>query len=167
MKELLTIIISNGALTALAVWLTQKYLVGRIKFDFDKKLEGIKPLTAEETLRRQNYLNSKRDSFFEAVSLLCKHLEATPWTGLDIPNDRVLHGDRPTEAEVNSCIAKLAMYADDASIPVQFVAAFSATPASLGAFINQLRTDLGYDTATIDPESYPYFFKRSPDNNPA
>ena len=161
MPEWLQIVITYGVVTAAAVWIIKKYVLGSIKHYFDRRLEALKPLTAEETLRRQNYLNSKRDAFFDAVELVSKHLAAVPWSGSDVPLDRSLHGNRPSESEVNTCLAKLSLYSDDPEIPEAFLSCFSnASPDSLGHFINRLREDLGYGTLTSDPKDYKYCFMR-------
>ena len=152
-------VLSSGAVTAVAIWIIQKYVVGRIKFDFDQKMEQLKPLTAEETLRRENRLNSKRDIFFDAIDLINRSLEATHWSGPGVPN-RPVRGQRPSEAEVNSCHAKLAIYSDDLTIPDAFIFCFEKTSAaSLGCFIQSLRKDLGYENPSFDPEHYKYHFK--------
>ena len=158
-------VLSSGVVTAVAIWIIKKYVVGRIKFDFDQKIEQLKPLTAEETLRRENRLNSKRDTFFDAIDAISRYLESTPWSGPDVPADRPVQGQRPSEAEVNACHAKLSIYSDDLTIPDAFILCFEgASPASLGRFIKSLRKDLGYENSSFDPEHYKYHFKRELDH---
>lgn len=168
MPDWLQHVLTSATVTGASIWIIQKYLLVKIKHDFDLKLERIKPLTAEETLRRQNYLNSKRDAYFEAAATLCRHLEAAEWNGPDVPKDRITTGSRPTEAEINGCLAKLALYSDDPEIAKGFMVAFqNASPASLGIFLNRLRQDLGYGELPTAPEDYGYVFARSPNTTNA
>lgn len=89
MSELITIALSNTFVTAASIWVIKTYLLGRIKFDFDKKVEELKPLTAESILMRGNFLKAKRDAYYEALNVVNEFLEAIPWSGPDIPEDRV------------------------------------------------------------------------------
>lgn len=164
MPDWLQTVIASSAVTAAAIWIIQRYVLARIKHDFDLRLEALKPLTAEDTLKRQNYLNSKRDAFFDAVAVVSRHLEAVPWSGSDIPADRPVSGQRPSEAEVNTCLAKLSLYSDDPAIPEAFLSCFAdVSPVSLGHFIDQLRRDLGYGALPSAAERYKYFFRREPE----
>lgn len=166
MPEWLQQLLTSAAVTGASIWVIQKYLLAKIKHDFDLKLERIKPLTAEDTLRRQNYLNSKRDAYFEATQILCRHMEAAEWNGPDVPADRIVGDVKPTESEINGCLAKLALYSDDPQIAQEFMNCFlTVSPASLGIFLNRLRMDLGYDKLPTNPEEYGYVFARS--NNAA
>lgn len=162
----LTVVVSvltSGVANAAATWLIQQYFLAKIKHDLDLKLEAAKPLTAEETLRRQNNLNSKRDAFFEAISLVNRHHAAVEWSGPDIPSDRKLSGTRPTESEVNTCYAKLCLFSKDPQIPIRFFTCFGAASAvSVGEFVSLLRQELGYGELPFSPEFYTRFFGREP-----
>jgi hypothetical protein len=159
MPEWLQQVLTSSIVTGASIWSVQKHLLSKIKHDFDLKLEKIKPLTAEETLRRQNFLNSKRDAYFEAAETLCRHLETTNWSGPDVPKERLITGEKPTEAQINGCLAKLALYTEDSEILREFIAAFeNASPASLGSFLNRLRKDLGYGELPVPANKYGYVF---------
>lgn len=163
MNDWLLNLLLSGAFIGGFIWIVKKFVIEKIKHYFDLRLENLKPLTAEETLKRQNYLNSKRDVFFDAISIVSRHLEAVPWSGPDIPKDRYIRDVRPDEYEVNTCLAKLSLYSDDPKIPDEFLNCFgNATAVSLGHFVNRLRMDLGYGELTSNPEDYKYFIKREP-----
>ncbi len=166
MNEWITTALSSACVTGASIWVIQKYLLGRIRFDFDRKLEELKPLTAEAILMRGNFLNAKRDAYYEALDVVNKFLEAIPWSGPDIPEDRPQAGHVPTEAAVNSCLAKLSMFCDDPEIPEKFLGCFqTASAVSLGHFVSSLRKDLGYGDLPGDPEDYKRFFARDPSQN--
>ncbi|MBL4701057.1 MAG: hypothetical protein JKX85_07350 [Phycisphaeraceae bacterium] len=168
MSDWLEIVLGAGTATAIAILIIQAYILNRSKHNFDLKLEKLKPLTAEDILRRQNFLNSKRDAFFDEVDIVCKHLGSVPWNGPDIPMDRVLSGDRPSESEVNTCQAKLAIYSDDPEILEKFQKCFGkASSVLVGEFLNQLRKDLGYEALKVEPGNYKYIFMRDPNHEGA
>lgn len=153
----------TAALTALAAALINLYFSSKLKHELDVKLEGIKPITAEETLRRQNLLNAKRDAFFEAINALSAYLEAVPWSGPDIPEDRPVLHIRPSEAQVNTAVAKLAIFADNPKIIDAYLHCFvGASAPQVGELINLMRFDLGYGNLKTDPSSYKIYFKREP-----
>lgn len=153
----------TAALTALAAALINLYFSNKLKHELDVKLESIKPATAEETLKRQNLINAKRDAFFEAINILSSYLEAVPWTGPDIPEDRPKLHSRPSEAQVNTAVAKLALFADNPKIVDAYLRCFAGTSApQVGELINLMRFDLGYGNLKIDPSSYKLYFKREP-----
>jgi hypothetical protein len=131
---------------------------------FDKKLEMLKPLTAAETLRRENYLNSKLQTYYGAIELLCSWMACESWTGPDVPTDRKPQADRPTESEINVCHAKLALFADDPAVLETFKQFFSGGPKHLipifGEFINLARKDMGYGQSLISADKYTYIARR-------
>lgn len=164
MPELLQNMLASAVTTGAAIWIIEKYILGRIQYDFSRKMESLKPLTAEETLRRENFLNSKRDAFYEAVTIVNQFLEAVPWHGRDIPKDRPIAGNRPSESAVNTCLAKISMFCNDPEIPTAFLSCFAnASPVSIGHFVNRLRRDLGYGDVPFDPDDYKRFFAREPE----
>lgn len=168
MPDWLLQLLTSATVTAVSLWVVQSYFLSKVKHDFDLKLEKIKPLTAEETLRRQNYLNSKREVFIEAARMVCRHLEAADWAGPQAPNDRVQSGTKPTEMEINLCLAKLAIYSDDPKIVREFMTCFEFTSAySLGQFLERLRLDLGYGKLAVTPEKYVYAFARNSKTQPS
>ena len=165
MPEWLQHVLTTATVTGASIFIIQKYLLARIKHDFDLKLEKIRPLTAEETLRRENFLNAKRDAFYEAISVVNQFLEAVPWEGPDVPPDRPVRGERPSEATVNVCLAKISMFCDDGDIPTAFLACFqNASPVSLGEFVSLLRRDLGYGDLPFDSKDYKRYFAREPED---
>jgi hypothetical protein len=159
MPEWVQNLLSYGVLSTIAVFILKKYYISRVKFEFDKQLENLKPLTAEETLRRENYLNSKRDAYYESIELLCKLLQSAECSGPDVPKDRKVIKIDISEHTINSCYAKLVLYSDNNQIPTVFRDSFSScSPQMLGKYINLVKKDLGYGNATIVPEKYSYIF---------
>lgn len=151
MLELLWNVLASGIGTAAAI-----LVVAKVKHHFE-------PLTAVETLRRENFLNSQRDVYFEAAAILCRHLEHAEWNGPDVPSDRQIPtGQKPTEAEINGCSAKLVLYSDDPEIPREFINACGiCSVASLFEFLSRLRKDLGYKELNIHPNEYLYLWLSS------
>jgi hypothetical protein len=133
---------------------------GWLNYKFNKKLKGYEPLTAEEILKRENFLNSKREVFFELINLLNRSLASTTWSGPQVPLSRKQEGTRPSEIEINSCFSKLCLYVDSKEILERFPYIFTGdiSPFTVGEFINLIRKDLGYGENIISPEKYPYVF---------
>lgn len=131
-----------------------------INYKLSKRLKDYEPLTAEKMLKRENYLNSKRELFFVLINLLNRNLAAAIWTGPEAPKNRILEGSRPTEVEINSCFSKLCLYVDDKKILKDFPYIFTddVSPSRVGEYINLLRKDLGYGEGVITPDKYPYVF---------
>jgi len=105
----------------------------------------LNPLQAESTLRRQNYLNSKRDAYYEAVDVMMR------WMGaVDIspaPSWRVPQGTIPTERDVNLAKAKLVLFMDKEEVVAQFDSFFASsanTIRTFGQFVKLARMDMGY-----------------------
>lgn len=117
------------------------------------------PLTAAETLKKENFLNAKRDVYFEAIDILNRNLANSEFTingMLQDTTNRRRGGTYPTELEVNSCFSKLCIYSDNKQIPVVFQRLFDSNDKNLKpilemvTFINLVREDLGYGVAIID-----------------
>lgn len=160
MPEWLQVMLSSATVTAAALLVVQHYLVARITHRFDLKIEALKPVTAEEFLRRESFVSAKRSAFYEAVAVVCAYLQAVEWSGPQVPPDRLPVGALPSESEVNIVLAKLAMFAGDASIHDGFLACFQgASPVRLGEFVALLRKDLGYGVMPLD---YKYHMRRNP-----
>jgi hypothetical protein len=168
-------VFTTSVLTSALLGLLVQYLMGKLKHDLNVNLENIKhelnvelekvkPFTAEETLKKQNYINSKRETFFEALELLNKFHESTPWSGPDIPKDRPISNTRPSESEVNTVVAKMALYSDSAVIVMKYLDCFNnASPVLIGHLMNLMRIDLGYGELPFNPDEYLRFFKREPE----
>lgn len=125
------------------------------------------PLTAAETLKKENFLNSKRDTYFQAIDILNRNLANSEFTVNGIISDtanRKRGGSYPTELEINSCFSKLCIYSDDENIPLTFYKLFDTNDKNLrpilemSTFINLLRKDLGYGDAIIDTTQDRYKF---------
>ena len=131
-----------------------------LNFRYGKKLKEYEPLTAEQILKKENYLNSKRDVFFELIGLLNRNLASTTWDGPQVPKNRIAEDSKPTEVEINSCFSKLNLYVDDKEILEKYRYFFSgnSSPVDIGNYVSLLRKDLGYGESVIDSEKYLYIF---------
>ena len=117
------------------------------------------PITAAETLKKENFLNAKRDIYFKAIDIVNRSLANSDFTINDVLQDttnRNRGGEYPTELEINSCFSKLCIYSDNSEIPMTFQKLFLTNNEDLRpilemvTFINLLREDLGYGEAIID-----------------
>lgn len=52
-----------------------------LNYKYGKKLQELQPLTAEQILRKENYLNSKKDVFFESIGLINRRFASSEWNG--------------------------------------------------------------------------------------
>jgi len=143
-------------------------LLGCVVFLIQKCAESkIIPYTAEETLRRENFLNAKRDVYFQAIEILNKNLANSEFTingKLVDTSDRYRGCKYPTELEVNSCFSKLCIYSNDKEIPLTFYKLFNTDNKSIrpimemSKFVNLLRKDMGYGEKIIDTTFDQYKF---------
>ena len=148
-----------GAALGLAFWIVKQFLVERIKNDFSLKLEEVRPLTAEETLRRENFLNAKRDAYYEVIDIAVRRLASSGWAVEGSITQRKIESKAPTEFEINSAKGKIALFSDCADVISLYNKMFdSPSPVDLGNFLVALRKDLGYGDGYIDPEKYSYIF---------
>lgn len=117
------------------------------------------PLTAAETLKRENFLNAKRDTYFEAITILNRDLAHTDFTvdgKLADTTNRNIGGTYPTDIEINSCFSKLCIYSDNPQIPLTYQKIFNTSDPTIKpvlemvTFINLVRQYLGYGDAIID-----------------
>jgi hypothetical protein len=148
--------------------LLQVVLLGVIVFFIQKHFENKwAPLTAEETLRRENYLNAKRDVYFQAIDILNRALANSEFIEngrKSHPSDRNRGGKYPTELEVNSCFSKLCVYSSNKEILKAYRKLFDTNDKQLkpilemGKSINLLRKDLGYENIIVDPYQNEYQF---------
>lgn len=160
-------VIGSGAVTVLLLFIIKRYIVEWTKHEFDVRLEEVqqrhreilekmRPLTAEETLRRENYLNSKLKAYYEAIELLLEMIaahRAKPSTSAPSVSSA------PGEFNINSCTSKMALFSDDPEILKQFWKCIQTpSPADIAVFISMLRKDLGYGQLVIKPEHYVYIF---------
>ena len=125
------------------------------------------PITAAETLKKENFLNAKRDTYFEAIDILNRHLANSGFIVNGIVSDttnRQRGGVYPTELEINSCFSKLCIYSENKQIPLTFYKLLVPADKKLkpilemSTFINLVRKDLGYGEAIIDSTQDRYKF---------
>lgn len=152
MPDWLKLLLTNAALLALLGAVMQHYLSAKIS-------QRLEPLTAEDVLRRQNFVNSKLAAFRQAADVVSRSLASQPWSGRDVPPERNASEERPSEAEINSSAAALALFSSDDRIRDAFIKCFQkASPADFGTLIGLFREDLGYGKTPWRAEEYPYIF---------
>ena len=152
-KQLIISIVLPLIISGFCIFLFQQYIIRRWG-----------PLTAEETLRRENFLKSKEETYFQAMELASRYFSNTTLTEGSLVADtldRPLKGlGFPTESEVNTCYAKLSVYANDVNIIKSFQNIFvsnSEIHYPLQAYIEFLkliRTELGQTSEMIKAEDY-------------
>jgi hypothetical protein len=127
-------------------------LVGVGVVILDNKLntavEKMKPSIAEETLRRETFLNAKRDAYYGAVDVMTRWIASTA----DRPEpgeSRPTWGSRPSEPEVNLAKAKLAMCTGNQDVLIQFDSLFVESPnmiRTFGRFVELARREMWVDS---------------------
>jgi len=133
-----------GILVAIA----QKYIDSRLASQ-----------TAIDILTAQNKLNSKKEVYFEAISILNRYLSDKalylPHRAPDTAN-RKTRGTYPTEIEINNCFAKLCIYSDNSEIPTLYrelltdTGKYARPILKMEQVVNMMRDDLGNGVAIID-----------------
>lgn len=125
------------------------------------------PLTAAETLKKENFLNAKRDTYFEAIDLLNRVLANASFTvdgKLADTSKRNPGGHYPTDLEINKCFSKLCIYSDNSEIPLVYQRIFIGNNPNIKpvfemvTFVNLVRKDLGYGSPIIDTSGDSYKF---------
>ena len=142
------------------------FIFGIFLFIFQKYFEHrLKPLTAEETLKRQNFLNAKKDVYYEAIELVNRefaHIDFKDLAGNLLNSfERNRGAKRPNEFEINSIFSKLCVYSDNKKIPLTFKRFFLKKPEDrpigiLEEFINLIRHDMGYGKEILTTKSNEY-----------
>ena len=152
MEDWLKTALVNSAIIAFLWFALQQYTIAKIR-------NRLEPLTAEETLRRQNLLNSKLKAYQDACDIICRSLAAKAWKGENVPVNRIPAEHSPLESEINKSAATLALFTSDVRVRDAFLKCFqSCSPADLGTFVGLLREDLGYGQSYFVPDQYPYIF---------
>jgi hypothetical protein len=141
-------------------------ILGIFLFCFQQYFEHrIKPLTAAETLKRENFLNAKRDVYYEAIEIANREyafIEFTDGKGnVTIKYQRDRGTSKPSEFEVNTCFSKLCIYSDNKEILMLYKKFFLRDPNAkpiqiLEDFVNLLRKDLGYGDGIIEARKNEY-----------
>ena len=130
-----------------------------IKVEHQLLLERTKPFTAEQTLRREVFFNSKLEAFYSALDIVCRRFAANE---MQIHDANETHDaanvEAPSESEVNWAYGRMAMFAGDRAVLDQFqrIHGTKSSPADIGTLVNLMRADLGFSDAVILPESYAY-----------
>ena len=151
-------IILEAIILGIIVFLIQGY--------FNNKWQ---PLTAAETLKKENFLNAKRDAYYEAINILNRNLANSSFTvngQLSDTSNRNIGGTYPSDVEINSCFSKLCIYSDNPEIPIIYQRLFLNNKnvrliLEMVTFINLVRNDLGYGAAIIDTVGDRYKFIQS------
>jgi hypothetical protein len=130
-----------------------------IKVEHQLLLEQTKPFTAEETLRRQVFFNSKLEAFYSALDIVCRNFAANE---MHIHDTNKTHNpavvERPSEREINLAYGRMAMFAGDRAVLDKFqqIHGTKSSPADIGTLVNLMRSDLGFSDGVVPGESYAY-----------
>jgi hypothetical protein len=121
-------------------------------------LELIKPFTTRKIKKTENFLNAKRDAYYGLIDALTQHFTAITWTNERSETTEKNRGNPPSEAYVNSCIARVALFTSNDTILEEASSLFigSHNVNDLIEFFILLRNDLQYDNSKINPEKYRY-----------
>jgi hypothetical protein len=126
-----------------------------------------KPITAAEILKKENFLNAKRDIYAQAIDILNRSLANSSFIIGGKTSDTInqnIGGSYPTDLEINSCFSKLCIYSDDPEIPLTYCKLFNIQNTTIrpilemSNFINLVRQDLGYGGPIIDTTGDRYKF---------
>jgi len=141
-------------------------LLGVVVFFIQRYFENKwAPLTAAETLKKENFLNAKRDTYFEAISILNRALINDSFIENGKVSDNLNRNpgsEYPNDLEINSCFSKLCIYSDDKEVLDLYRKLFLARDSTsrpildMRNFIIHLRQDLGYGDIKIDPTKDEY-----------
>jgi hypothetical protein len=121
-------------------------LVPTINSLFSRKLELLRPQTAEETLRRETRVKLKSDAYNYAIWIMSRRMAATAVHEPKPQGPPPGKTTEPSEGEVSIGRAKLRLYADSANAIAQYDSFFGDTPdaaQTLSQFIQLGRADTG------------------------
>jgi hypothetical protein len=144
-------------------------LVGIFLYSFQKSIDyKWAPLTAAETLKKENFLNSKRDTYFQAIDIINREFANSNFIEDSVSINQLYRnkgGEYPTELEVNTCYDKLCLYSDKKDIPLTYFNLFKGRDSlnnpikpiyEMYKFISLIRKDLGYDDILLDYTEFKY-----------
>jgi hypothetical protein len=137
-------------------------LVEDIKTENQLVLERAKPLTAEETIRRESFVRAKLEAYYEAINVLAKVFASMQWND----SNAALRGPPtapPTEWEMNVALAKLGMLADEPDVFDAFMEAVrggNELMTNYRRFLELARKDMKFEGASLAPEKLKYVFGR-------
>ena len=138
-----------GSLASLAVALLNQR--------FTKKLEEAKPMTAEDVLRREEWLRSRIRVYEGALEVVYKQANQLIWTFADGTTAPPSSDIGPTRVEINLAYARLLLYSTADQIPAKFHQITNGTfsAADIGKLVGLMRKDLGHGDSLVEPASFP------------
>ena len=132
-----------------------------IKTENQLLLERTKPLTAEETLRRESFFRLKLEAFYSALEVVYRKYASDEFFIRD-KNDRLKPASnaRPSESEINLAYGRMAMYASDRAVldKYQHIHSIRSEPGDIGDLVALMRKDLGFSEGVVSGATYPYIF---------
>jgi hypothetical protein len=146
-------VLFESVLVALLVFLSQNFLL---------KLWA--PSTAAETLKQENYINSKKETYYEAINLMTRSFAMITFDSVKMkPNYvRTRGATYPSEFELNSCLSKLYLYTDNKDIIDSYKKIVSFKTGELVdtlifyqvKFLSNIKNDLSGGKLTISNYEY-------------
>jgi|SRR5688500_7892812 len=143
--------------------------VWAIEYFFETKYA---PIVAAETLKRENFLNAKKQAYFEAIEVANKVIANTDFDSVDALTGKVLAAKflhkhtvslSSFELEINDAYSKLMVFASDTNIISSFYRIFVTPPGekhipivAMQKFVTAIRKDLGNDEDL--PDNYQMLF---------
>ena len=161
MKSLIIPAVINLVFTGIVVFFIQKYFEGRMA-----------PVIAESVLKKQNFINSKKEAYSQAVDIVTRFFLTTGWNNNGkflLPQNRNVGGAAPTEVEMNACMIKLYFYAPTDAIPKIFKKILLPMKdgdnfiANVSSLLNAISVDLGNENANIKMEEFEFIVTPSKD----
>ncbi|MCX6244906.1 MAG: hypothetical protein NTU98_09395 [Bacteroidetes bacterium] len=127
-----------------------------IQFFFENKY---KPITASEVLKRENFLNAKKNAYFEAIDIANKVMANLDYGSIDANTGNKIASEflhkhpqdlSSFELEINSAYSKMMIFTSDTNILTSYFRIFVTPPTEkhipiieMRKFIVAIRKDLG------------------------
>ncbi len=162
LKTLFELVVIGGGIWVIEFYLEYKYA----------------PTKAAEILKKENFLNAKKDAFFEAIGIANKYMANVDYGSTDALtgnkiDPKFLHKHKPDlsnfELDINSAYSKLMTFTSDTSILSAYFRIFVTPPnekhipiAEMAKFLKAIRKDLGNDVNL--PEEYKLLYIVMPSN---
>ena len=143
-------------------------LMGVVVFFIQKHFENKwAAVVAEKVLTRQNFTNSKKDTYLQSIDITIRHIVSHYST---TPNSKILT-TAPTQLEMNSCMIQLYLYANDAKIAEQLKKILLPLKkdedivVEASKLFNMIGRDLGNENLNIDYKELQFIYPQIKDSS--
>jgi hypothetical protein len=153
MKQVIINILTSNVFWQIVV---NVLLLGIVVYWFQARMA---PAIAEETLKRQNLINYKKDAYLEAIDIVNRYFITTEHY---LPDSSILFKPdtavkKPSQMEMNTCMVKLYIYSGNHDIPKLFAQIFVSKKDFLINslnFFNMLGVNLSKDFREIKKDEF-------------